>query len=110
MLFYSGAALPATPDAAPTVGNVLLGSVPLATPSGSITTEGDLATWTFTTPVSSPALATGVIGWMRLADGTGAGVLDLPVVKFPATGPVAVTDTQVYAGGDIQLMSCVISE
>jgi len=105
---YTGTAVPATPDTAAT--DTLLGTIALAVPSGAIGAASGTATLTLTTPQATNASNTGIVGWVRFCKGSGAGVMDLPVVKSPATGPVVLSDTQVYAGGEIQLLSCLITE
>ncbi len=111
MDFYTGTSLPATPEADPASTDTLLGSVALDTPvSGAIGASGSLATYTVAVPRTGTAVGTGVVGWVRLRNGAGQGVLDSLVVKAPATGPVVLSDTQVYAGGELQLVACVLSE
>ncbi len=107
LLFYTGTP-PATPDVA--TAAVLLGAVPLATPSGAIGQSGTLATLTLTVPRGAPASSTGVIGWARLVDGAGNGFMDLLVGLAGSGLPVIVNTTQVFANGEIQLLSCVISK
>jgi hypothetical protein len=106
--FYDGSSIPAKPEDV-ALGN-LLATVQLAKPSGSIAFSGQTATYTMSVPRVNTATSTGVIGWCRLVDGYGNGVIDLPVVKVPLSGPVVVSDTTVYSGGEVQLISCVISE
>ena len=112
MRFYTGEAVPATPETA--TEETLLGTVTLATPSGSIGNSGAVATLALTVPRVNAAIATGSIGWVRFVDGAGAGVMDLKVGKVGVTydppRPVLVSDVLVYAGGELQLLSCVISE
>ena len=112
MQFYTGDAVPDTPETATT--ETLLGTVTLATPSGAISSIGATATLALTVPRTNAAIATGSIGWVRFIDGAGAGVMDLQVgkvgVQYTPPRPVLVSDLQVYAGGELQLISCVISE
>lgn len=108
MLLYSGSP-PATPDDALSA-QVLLGSVALALPSGSIAASAGLATYTLSVPRTGTASATGVVGWVRFVSQSGAVMFDCPVVEAPTTGPVQLSDTQLYAGGEVQLLSCVLSE
>lgn len=107
LLFY-----PNTPTALPddTTTEVLIGAINLAVPSGAIGQSGTLATLTLTTPQVAPAANTGLIGWARLVDGAGNGFLNL-LAGLPGSGaPVIVNTLQVYAGGEIQLLSCVIAK
>lgn len=106
-LFYTNSP-PATPDTA--TAETLLGTIALATTSGVIGASGALATLTLTVPQVAPAAATGVIGFVRLADGVGNGFMDLPVGLAGSGLPVIVNATQVYAGGELQLVSCVIAK
>lgn len=104
--------IPATPETATT--ETLLGVIPLAGPSGAIGASGTVATLTLTVPRAAPAGVTGLIGFVRLMDGAGNSHLDLLVGKSGVTydppRPVLVSDLQVYSGGELQLLSCVISE
>jgi hypothetical protein len=108
MWFCTGSTLPATPDDA--ITDTVLGAIPLDSPSGSVSSSGTLATYTLTVPRTALVVATGIVGWVRFCRGDGTGVLDVPVVKAPLIGPVILSDTQVYAGGELQLLSCVITE
>ncbi|UZZ64521.1 virion structural protein [Curvibacter phage PCA1] len=108
MFFYQGSSLPATPETATT--DTLLCVLLLAAQSGVIGESGNIATLTLSVPRVGIVLATGVAGWVRLANGDGEGVLDLQVVKVPETAPVVLSDTQLYSGGELQLLSCVIAE
>lgn len=99
---------PALPDTA--TAEVLIGTIALAVPSGAVGQSGALATLTLTTPRAAPAAVTGVIGWARLVNGAGDGFMDLPVGLAGSNLPVIVNATQVYAGGELQLISCVISK
>lgn len=110
--FYTGSAVPTTPETA--TAETFLGAVTLATPSGAIGAAGTVATWTLTVPRVNAATTTGVVGWVRFVDGSGNGVLDLLAGAADGTysppRQVLLSDLQVYAGGEIQLLSCVISE
>ena len=108
LLFYEGADVPASPET--TATDTLLGDLPLASPCGTIGDSGGLGTLTLTVPRVASAIATGTIGWVRFVDGAGVGILDRVAVAVGTAGPVVVSDLQVYAGGEIQLISCVISE
>lgn len=109
--FYTGVTLPSTPES--TTTETLLGTIALATPGGSIGASGNTATLTLTVPRSGTAVATGIVGWARFIDALGDGIMDMVAVKSGTAGgpyPVVLSDTQVYAGGDLQLISCLISE
>lgn len=99
---------PATPETAST--ETLLGTVALPNPAGAIGASGAIATLTLTTPLVTSVDATGVIGWVRFVDSTGTGVLDLPAGGVGSGMPVVLSNTQVYAGGEVHLLTCVISE
>jgi hypothetical protein len=104
---------PALPDT--TTAEPVLGSIALAAPCGALGQSGVapepvLATLTLTVPRVAPAALTGVIGWARFVNGAGDGFMDLPV-GLPGSGmPVIVSALQVYANGEIQLVSCLIAE
>lgn len=107
MRLYPGVP-PATPETAST--ETLLGTVALPSPAGGIGASGATATLTLSTPLVATVDATGVIGWVRFCDSAGAGVLDLPAGAVGSGMPVVVSNTQVYAGGEVQLLSCVMVE
>jgi hypothetical protein len=107
MAFYTNAP-PATPDTA--TAETLLGTIPLATLSGTVGAAGALATLTLAVPQVATAVSTGVIGFVRLTNGAGAGFMDLSVGLAGSGLPVIVNATQVYAGGELQLISCVIAK
>lgn len=106
MRFYTGSA-PATPETAS--AETLLATVPLAAPSGSIGASGAVATLTLT-PAAALAGVAGIVGWVRVANGAGNGVMDLSVGLAGSGLPVIMSDVQVYAGGEVQVVSCVIAE
>lgn len=99
---------PATPEtvsAYPRVGNISL-----AATAGAMGTTGNFATLTLTCPRVAPAEATGLIGWVRFVDSVGNGVMDLLAGAAGSSLPAIFSDLQVYTGGEMQLVSCVISE
>lgn len=106
--FYTGLDAPATPETATL--ETLLGSVILDTVVGSIGASGQTATLTLTVPRTGAVVATGLIGWVRFVDTLGNGIMDRLVVELGTAGPVVVSDKRVYLGGELQLISCVISE
>lgn len=109
-LFYAGLP-PATPDEV--TAEALLGTLALATPSGVVGNSGPLATLTLTTPRVAAASGSGAVGWVRLTNAAGDGFMDLLAGLAGLAGsgaPVIVNLTQVYAGGELQLISCVIAE
>lgn len=99
---------PATPDTA--TAETLLGTIVLATTSGEIGASETLATLTLTVPQVASAVVTGIIGFVRLTNGAGDGFMDLAVGLAGSGGPVIVNALQVYAGGELQLISCVIAK
>ena len=105
--FYSGTA-PAKPEDA--TAQTLLGTIALASPCGAIGASAATATLSVSVPRVNACDVSGVVGWVRFCKGDGTGVLDVAVVEAPAGGAVVLSDTQVYAGGELQLISCVISE
>ena len=112
--FYTGVP-PALPSDAP--GAVtLLGTILLATPVGVVGSSGDLATLTLSVPRVAAASASGAIGWVRFVNAAGDGFMDLPVgLKLPpgsmdTPAPVIVNVLEIFANGELQLVSCVIAE
>lgn len=106
-VFYAGLP-PATPDEAP--AGALLGHVLLASPAGVVGDAAGLATLTLDGPQIANATATGVIGFIRFATADGSGVLDVQAGLAAAGLPAVVNALQVYAGGEVQLLSCVIKQ
>lgn len=114
MLYYTSAVtplvLPATPETATT--ETLLAIDTLAVPAGAIGASGNIATLTLTVPRVCSVLATGLVAWVRFVNSLGEGIMDLPVVAVGTAGswPVIASQLNVYAGGDLNLLSCVITE
>lgn len=105
--FHSGA-LPATPDTA--IAEPPLATVPLAAPtSGAVSDVDGFATLTLT-PVSALASAMGQVGFVRLADASGNGVMDLAAGLEGSGAPAIVNTLNVFTGGEVSLISCVIDE
>lgn len=106
--FYMGAP-PATPDDAP--GATLLAHMALPTPVGALTQSAGLAVLTLAVPIATNCLAAGQIGWARFYSGAGtAGLLDLPAGVVADGTPLVLSATQVYTGGELQLLACVLRE
>ena len=100
--------LPATPETATT--ETLLGEISLAAVCGAVTTSGALAVLTATVPQVDLAIATGVVGFVRVVNFAGAGIMDLPAGLAGSGLPVIFSDTQVYQNGELQLISFVLTE
>ena len=62
------------------------------------------------TPVSALASLQGVVGFVRIADGAGAGIVDLRAGLPGSDLPVILSALQLYVGGEVKLLSCLISE
>lgn len=113
MRFYANTP-PAKPEDPPS--QTLLASVQLADPAGSIGAIGPLALLAFNVPIVDLVSTTGLVGWVRLVDHTGAGIMDLPVglasgdYSTTPAPPVLLSETQLYAGGEIRLVSCNLAE
>lgn len=105
--FYDGIAEPASPET--THYDTLLGFISLAQPCGVIGSSDGLASLTIT-PCEGDAVWTGIVAWARFINGNNVAILDRPVFLVGNTGPIIVSDLHVYAGGELQLVSCVISE
>ena len=88
----------------------------LALPCGALdVTEAGLARLTLT-PVTGNAAVAGAVGWGRYVDGSGVLVFAAPA-GLPGSGaPIIVTDgqdpasTNVFAGGEVQVLSAVFLE
>ena len=111
--FYTGTP-PSEPDLA--AAETLLATMALAAPCGALGQVGatqtarSLATLTLTVPQTVLAVASGVIGWLRLTNGAEQGFIDLPVGLVGSGAPALVNAVQVFTGGEIQLVSCVLAE
>lgn len=107
VLFYTNLP-PVSPDTATL--ETLLGILPLGIPCGVVGNSGGFATLTFVVPQITLAVASGFIGWLRVTDGNGAGMLDL-LCGLPGSGQAAIINAvQVFTGGEIRLTSCVFGE
>jgi hypothetical protein len=105
--FYTGTP-PAKPELPTT--QTLLASIALATPAGVVGVVDGVATLTITTPREVQCIRSGVIGWARFFDGAEGGIMDLEVGVVGGSSPVVLSDTKVYGGGELQLLSCSIAE
>lgn len=106
-VFYTGTP-PATPDM-PT-SETLLATVTLAVPCGVVGQSATQALLTFTVPQTALATASGNIGWVRIANAAGDQFMDLPCGLAGSGAPVVLSLLQVFAGGEIQLISAVLAE
>ena len=98
-----------TPSAAP------LAVVWLPAPCGVVDTPGTFARLTIS-PVTGNATSSGTVGWGRYVDGNGAAVYSA-LAGLPGSGkPIEVTDglstpsANVFAGGEVQVLSAVFLE
>ena len=115
MLFYEAIGadvLPPTPETVITAAP--LATLPLDTPpSGSVDVAGEapaLLALLSLTPVSGLASAQGLVGFARIADGAGVGIVDLRAGPQGSELPVILSALQLYMGGEVKLLSCLISE
>ena len=115
-LFYTD-----TPPAksSDTTASLLLCTITFATPCGTVGESGELATLVLATPdapLTGNAVASSLVGWVRLVDGAGNGFMDLPVgLALPpgstdTPAPVIVNALQLFTGGEILLLSCVLAD
>lgn len=105
--FYAGAP-PSTPEDA--TAETMLAAVQLDAVSGAVGAAGNVATLTLAVPRVNLVTTSGVTGWVRVVRGAGVGVMDLLVGLPNSATPVWVTALQLYAGGELQLVSFVLSE
>ena len=101
---YTGT-MPATPDTA-LAGQTLLGTLTCSDPSGFVATK--MLTFGSITQ-DSAADADGTATWARIADSTGAAVIDVDVTSSAGSGTIKLNTVAIRAGGPIQLSSFVIS-
>lgn len=106
-LFYTGTK-PAQPGHA--TSETLLGTVLLASPCGALSEFEDLALLTVSVPLTTLAVASGEIGFVRLANGSGQVFLDVAAGLVGSGAPAIVNVAQVFTGGEIRLISCVLAD
>lgn len=99
------------PPTGATLGTTLLGTVPLTKPSGTINpTTGAM---TLTQEEDGLILVSGVVTWCRVVSANGDFCFDIDAAKIgtpeAATAEAVFADTQLYAGGALRLISCVLS-
>lgn len=109
---YAGT-MPASPENAP--ASAPLAIIDLPSNCGTVGEAGTLATFTFA-PVVGNAASSGQVVWARYVDGAGVAIYD-ETAGLPGSGAAVVfTDnktpasTQIFAGGEIQIASSVLSE
>ena len=108
MLFCAGT-MPAAPE--DTLTAIVLATMPLATPACGTVSESPATVATLSlTPASVLAASAGVVDFVRITDGAGGGVMDLPAGLADSGMPVILSALQVYSGGEVQLLSCLIQE
>ena len=115
LLFYEAIGtdvLPPTPETA--ITGAPLATLPLSIPtSGTVDTAGEapaLVALLSLTPVSALASLQGLVGFVRIADGAGAGIVDLRAGPPGSELPVILSALQLYVGGEVKLLSCLIFE
>lgn len=90
----------------PVATQTLLGTLTFADPCGS-TASGSLTMNAITQ--DSAADATGTASWARIADSTGATVMDIDITTTGGGGTMQLNTTNIVAGGPILCTSFVIS-
>lgn len=65
---------------------------------------------TFTLNNDPIADADGLIAWGRVKDGDGGFVMDMSATDNAGSGPIKLNSLQVYAGGQVQVTSAVLTE
>lgn len=101
---YTGS-MPANPDAAAT--GTLLGTLTFSDPCGTVAAGGPLTMSDITQDASADA--DGTAAWARVADSTGAAVMDINVSATGGSGALQLNTTTVVAGGPIQVTLFVVS-
>lgn len=90
-----------------------LAAMTLASPAGAIGAEDYVATLTLTVPRTTLAAASDICTWVRFMDAAGNSIMDRRTTDLDDPEPedkVVLSDVRVYAGGELQLLSCVIRE
>ena len=85
---------------------VLLGTLTFSDPCGTVAT-GALTMSAITQ--DSAADATGTASWARIADSTGAAVMDLNITTTGGGGALTLNTTNIVMGGPILITSFVVS-
>jgi hypothetical protein len=101
---YTGAQPAAANDAAT---GTLLVTITLADPAFGVANTGAAAL--AGTPLSATAGASGVAGWARFADSTGATVLDGSVTATGGGGQVELATTTISSGVTVQITSGTVT-
>jgi hypothetical protein len=104
MLFYTA---PQPAKGAAITTQTLLGTVTFSEPAGSVV-DGELTFDVIADDASADADGPAV--WVRVLNGDGGFVMDMPVTDTNGTGPVKMPSTQIYAGGTIHVASAVLTE
>lgn len=107
MLLCEGAP-PATPDTA--LSSATLAVLALASPHCGMVEDIDGVATLTVEPGTTLAIAMGTVGFVRVADGAGNGVMDLLAGTVGSGMPAILKALTVYAGGEVKLMSCRIRE
>lgn len=95
---------PATADTA--VSGTLLATVTLGDPSFGSASSGVI---TGADPASVNASATGTAGWFRMADSTGATVLDGDVTATGGGGTMTLSSTSLTSGSPVDITSLTVT-
>lgn len=94
------------PAAGDPPGGPVLAVITLTDPAGSVNnTTGAL---TLTPSGEALILNTGVALWCRVLNGDGAFCFDMDAGEDGSGAEAIFTDTQLYAGGSLTLVSCVL--
>lgn len=102
MLVFGGA----RPGAGTDPGVAALATISLARPAGTINpATGEL---TLTQEQDGLILFTGVAAWCRVINGGGAFCFDMDAGPEGSSAEAQFTTTQLYAGGALRLVSCVL--
>lgn len=87
---------------------VLLGTLTFSDPSAPAASGGVLTFNSITQDASADA--TGTAAWARVADSTGAFVMDMSVTATGGGGDIELNTTAVTSGGPISVTSATITE
>jgi hypothetical protein len=96
---------PAGPDTAPT--GALLAQFTCSDPA--FTVSGAVATLDVTPALTDSGRTDGTAGWFRIADSTGAGVLDGKVTATGGDGQITLNTTSVTSGVPVEITSGTIT-
>lgn len=88
----------------------VLAVLPFVAPSGVVSTASDTAKLEFSSAAAASVVRSGEVSLVRFLDGNADEVLRCDVSPLTGDAPVRVSNTTVYAGGELSMISCIFAE